>query len=53
MRTKDLAKLKKTKTPQQIIYLHCHNEIYLTDKQIDEMIELKKQERSKKNEKEI
>lgn len=41
---KDLKKLKKEKTPKQIIYLHCHNEIYLTDKQLNEMIELKNKE---------
>lgn len=41
---KDLKKLKKEKTAKQIIYLHCHNEIYLTDKQLNEMIELKNKE---------
>ena len=38
MRIKDLAKLKKEKTPQQIIYLHCHNKIFLTNNQIDKLI---------------
>ncbi|MBQ7798758.1 MAG: hypothetical protein IJ371_06525 [Clostridia bacterium] len=41
---KDLKKLKKEKTPKQIIYLHCHNEIYLTSKQLTEIIELKNKE---------
>ena len=44
MRIKDLAKLKKEKTPQQIIYLHCHNKIYLTDNQVEQLIK----ERDKK-----
>lgn len=41
MRKKDLEELKKTKTPKQIIELHCNWKINLTDKQVDEMIKLK------------
>lgn len=41
MRIKDFKKLKKEKTPKQIIALHIHNLIYLTDKQLDEVLELK------------
>lgn len=44
MKIKDLSKLKKEKTPQEIIYLHCHNKIYLTNKQIDMLLK----ERDKK-----
>lgn len=44
MKTIELKKLKKEKSPKQIIYLHCHNEIYLTEKQIDNLIK----ERDKK-----
>lgn len=38
MRRKDLCELKKNKKPQQIIYMHIHNQIYLTDMQINELI---------------
>ena len=44
MKIKDLAKLKKEKTPQQIIGLHIHNKIFLTDNQIEQLIK----ERNKK-----
>lgn len=38
MRNNTLKKLLKEKTPQQIIYLHCHNKIFLTGRQIDNLI---------------
>lgn len=44
MSWKDLKKLKKEKTAQQIIYAHIHNKIYLTGNQIDMLIK----ERDKK-----
>lgn len=46
MKTKDLANLKKEKTAQQIIYLHCHNKIFLTNKQIDSLIKEKNKNKS-------
>ena len=41
MRTKDFNKLIKEKTPREIIAMHTHNKIYLTDKQINKLIELR------------
>lgn len=38
MKIKDLAKLKKEKTIDQIIALHTHNVIYLTDKQLTQLL---------------
>ena len=38
---KDLKKLKKEKTAKEIIYMHCSNKIFLTDKQLDKLIEEK------------
>lgn len=38
---KDLKKLKKEKTAKEIIYMHCNNKIFLTDKQLDTLIEEK------------
>lgn len=40
MKVVDFKKLKKEKEPKQIIYMHCHNKICLTGKQIDELIKL-------------
>lgn len=50
MRNKDLKKLLKEKEPQKIIYMHCNDLIYLTNKQIDELIALRdsKDKRSSK-----
>ena len=39
MRRTDFNKLKKTKTPKQIIHLHANNMITLTNKQLDKLIE--------------
>lgn len=47
MRIKDLAKLKKEKTPQQIIALHIHNRLFLTNKQINELIKERDEDKSK------
>lgn len=47
MKIKNLKQLKKEKTPQQIIYLHCHNKIFLTNKQIDELIKERDKNKSK------
>lgn len=41
MERKKLEELLKSKSPKEIIYLHCHNKIYLTGKQLNELIELK------------
>ena len=41
MRIKDLEKLKKEKTPKQIIYAHIHNKIFLTDYQVEQLIKEK------------
>ena len=42
MKVKELKQLKKEKTPQQIIALHIHNKIFLTNNQIDELIKRKR-----------
>lgn len=47
MKTKDLEKLKKEKTPQQIIALHIHNKLFLTNKQINELIKERDKNKSK------
>lgn len=44
MKRKDFNELKKVKTAKQIIYMYCHNLIYLTSRQLDEVIELKNKE---------
>lgn len=44
MKIKDLAKLKKEKTPKQIIGLYTHRKINLTDKQLTEILKLKNKE---------
>ena len=41
MRIRDFNKLLKEKPLRDIIAMHTHNKIYLTDKQIDKIIELK------------
>jgi hypothetical protein len=41
MLIKDFTKLKREKTPKQMIALHTHNLIYLTDKQLNEVLRLK------------
>lgn len=41
MRVREFEKLKKQLDAKQIIYLHCHNLIYLTSKQLGEVIDLK------------
>ena len=41
MKNIELKRLQKEKTPKQIIYLHIHNVINLTSKQVDKMINLK------------
>lgn len=41
MRVKDLTKLKKEKTPKQIIGLYTHRKIDLTDKQLNGILKLK------------
>lgn len=41
MERKKLKELLKVKSAKEIIYLYCHNKIYLTGKQLDEMVELK------------
>ena len=41
MTNKNFKKIKKEFTPKQIIYRHCHNLIFLTSKQLDEIIKLK------------
>lgn len=38
MKIKDLEKLKKEKTPQQIIALYIHNKLFLNKRQIDKLI---------------
>ena len=40
MTNKNFKKIKKEFTPKQIIYRHCHNLIFLTSKQLDEIIKL-------------
>lgn len=41
MERKKLKELLKKKTPKEMIKLYCLGDIYLTDKQLEEMIELK------------
>lgn len=41
MERKKLKELLKTKSPKQIINLYCIGKIYLTDKQLTEIIDLK------------
>lgn len=38
---KELKKLMNEKTPKEIISLYIHNRLYLTDKQLTELIILK------------
>lgn len=42
MKRTELKKLIKTKEPQAILNDYMRSEIYLTDKQLDQVIELKK-----------
>ena len=44
MRIKDFEKLIKTETPQRIIAKHVKSEIWLTEKQLDKVIELRGKE---------
>lgn len=39
MRIKDFKKLKKELTPKKMIYKHIHDEIFLTKKQIKNLVE--------------
>ena len=39
MRRTDFNKLKKKKTPHQILNMHCNYLVYLTKKQVNELIE--------------
>ena len=41
MKIKEFKKITKEKIPRDIIALHTHNKIYLTDKQIDKLLELR------------
>lgn len=41
MKRVDFEKLTKEKEPQDIIRMHIRNEIYLTNKQLDELFELR------------
>lgn len=43
MRVCDFKKIKKEKTPQQIIGLHTHEKIKLTPRQLNELLESKKE----------
>lgn len=43
MAVKEFYKLLKEKGLQDIIYMHCRNEITLTDKQLDKILKLKSQ----------
>lgn len=47
MTNKNFKKIKKEFTPKQIIYRHCHSLIFLTSKQLDEVIELKNRKEAK------
>lgn len=42
MSDKELDELLKTKTPKEIINLHCNLKIKLTSKQVDKLLRLKK-----------
>lgn len=42
MVVKEFYKLIKEKDLQDIIYMHCRNEITLTEKQLDKILNLKK-----------
>lgn len=42
METKKFNKLMKEKEPKKIIYMHCNQNITLTNKQLDEVIEKKR-----------
>ena len=41
MERKKIEKLLENKSAKEIIYLYCNNKIYLTGKQLEELIELK------------
>lgn len=41
MKTIEFKKILKEKTPQEIIGLHTHWKIYLTNKQLQQVIDLK------------
>lgn len=41
MKIKEFEKLIKEKKPQEIITMHLRNKLYLTDKQIDKLLELR------------
>ena len=47
MKMKELKQLKKKKTPQQIIALHIHNRLFLTNKQINELIKERDEDKGK------
>ena len=44
MRIKEFEKLKKQFEPKKIIFFHCTGLIYLTNKQLDAILELKNKE---------
>jgi len=41
MKIKEFIKIKKQETPEKIIRMYCADKIYLTDKQLTEVIALK------------
>ena len=41
MRIKDFKKILKDKTPEEIIYMHISWKIYLTNNQLEKVLELK------------
>jgi hypothetical protein len=48
MKKIEFEKLIEEEKPQRIISMHTHNKIYLTNKQLDKVIELKGEEPMKK-----
>lgn len=44
MQIKEFEKMKKKTEPKKMIFLHCIGEIYLTNKQLSEIIDLKNKE---------
>lgn len=46
MKANEFKKLIEEKTPQKIISLHTRRKIYLTPRQIDQLLELKKEDRT-------
>lgn len=49
MKIKDFNKIKKQLEPKKIIYKHCNSEIYLTERQLQEIINLKNKIPSRRN----